>query len=567
MLSQTSQSITFHAFYTKSKVGAAPSSAPTINIERKGSGSLVVTGGTTSAGLITGHFEYTLSSGSDSAADDYFAVFHTSDTSVDVQDLPGLWIVGNSFTELEVGGAAPGSVDGLPVLVAGAGTPVVPSQPTSFGGNVIPAGANGYMLVDLSGTYSLVWNATSGLPITSGGGYEANQSPDYYILQTPGQKIKTNGSGFVYSFDTLGNVLPTAAQNASAVWKDTTSGDFTVAGSIGKLLNTFSFTGTNVNANTQATAATLTFNLTGNLSGSVGSVTGDVGGSVGSVTAGVTLTVGTITSIQSGLATSANQTTINNNVLSLGAPMQAGTAVVLASVQSNYAPSKAGDQMALTSATHTAVAADVQTGLAAQGYSTTRAGYLDVLNGLIAAVWSYGTRTLTAISDSPTVQKLLTMIQQVGTSGNYQFTAQAEANAPQGSGGGGGTTSVAITPLQASFANPIPCRKALDVTQYSAQAFVFVFNNLDGTPTNLAGHTLQFVAATSAGTTVITYNTGTSNLVIGGTDNNNVTLTFAPADTATAQPLTYTLWDVTESGEPVPLAGDRCTINSAVAPT
>lgn len=41
------------------------------------------------------------------------------------------------------------------------------------------------------------------------------------------------------------------------------------------------------------------------------------------------------------------------------------------------------------------VAADVQTGLTAQGYTSTRAGYLDTLNGLVAAIWGHGTRSLT----------------------------------------------------------------------------------------------------------------------------------------------------------------------------
>jgi hypothetical protein len=42
---------------------------------------------------------------------------------------------------------------------------------------------------------------------------------------------------------------------------------------------------------------------------------------------------------------------------------------------------------------------DVQTGLTAQGYTTTRAGYLDTLSGLVAtsaaAFWAFATRTLT----------------------------------------------------------------------------------------------------------------------------------------------------------------------------
>lgn len=51
---------------------------------------------------------------------------------------------------------------------------------------------------------------------------------------------------------------------------------------------------------------------------------------------------------------------------------------------------------ALTAGEHTSIASDAQTGLTAQGYTTTRAGYLDTLNGLVAAIWASGTRTLTS---------------------------------------------------------------------------------------------------------------------------------------------------------------------------
>jgi hypothetical protein len=54
---------------------------------------------------------------------------------------------------------------------------------------------------------------------------------------------------------------------------------------------------------------------------------------------------------------------------------------------------------ALTAAEHTAVAADTQTGLTAQGYTAARAGYLDTLNGLVAAIWAAASRTLTAIGN------------------------------------------------------------------------------------------------------------------------------------------------------------------------
>ncbi len=64
----------------------------------------------------------------------------------------------------------------------------------------------------------------------------------------------------------------------------------------------------------------------------------------------------------------------------------------------------AAGKVALTSAEHTAVAADAQTGLTAQGYTSTRAGYLDTLNGLVAAIWS---DLLTGITTAGSVGKLI----------------------------------------------------------------------------------------------------------------------------------------------------------------
>lgn len=58
----------------------------------------------------------------------------------------------------------------------------------------------------------------------------------------------------------------------------------------------------------------------------------------------------------------------------------------------------------------TAVATATQTGLTAQGYTSTRAGYLDTLSGLVAAIWANGTRTLTAEFDSSGVTTLLSRI-------------------------------------------------------------------------------------------------------------------------------------------------------------
>lgn len=101
--------------------------------------------------------------------------------------------------------------------------------------------------------------------------------------------------------------LLTAAQIATGVWQDTTSGDFTVSSSIGKSLYTSGvvpggsgglfIAGTNA-ATTVTTAFTTTF--TGSLTGSVASVSGAVGsvtGAVGSVTGAVGSVTGAVGSV------------------------------------------------------------------------------------------------------------------------------------------------------------------------------------------------------------------------------------------------------------------------------
>ncbi len=85
-----------------------------------------------------------------------------------------------------------------------------------------------------------------------------------------------------------------AAEIAAAVWKDTTAGDFTTVGSIGKDLFVGGIApgaaGGHFIAGTNA-ATGITTALTANV---IGNVTGNLSGSVGSVTAGVTVGTGGI---------------------------------------------------------------------------------------------------------------------------------------------------------------------------------------------------------------------------------------------------------------------------------
>lgn len=74
------------------------------------------------------------------------------------------------------------------------------------------------------------------------------------------------------------------------------------------------------------------------------------------------------------------------------ADTQAAVTLVTTATNLTNAPT-AGD---FTATMKTSAATATQTGLTAQGYTSTRAGYLDTLNGLVAAVWASATRLLTA---------------------------------------------------------------------------------------------------------------------------------------------------------------------------
>jgi hypothetical protein len=173
--------------------------------------------------------------------------------------------------------------------------------------------------VNLSGTtIATVTNQLTAAAIATGvwtdttsGDFTTASSPGKIIVAQLGGAFTTTSSS-IYSTASLANAptggsAPTVSQIATAVWQDTTAGDFTVSGSIGKSLFTggavpgatggLFIAGTNA-ATIVTTSFTTTF--TGNLTGSVGSVTGAVGsvtgnvggnvvGSVASVTAAVTV--------------------------------------------------------------------------------------------------------------------------------------------------------------------------------------------------------------------------------------------------------------------------------------
>ena len=95
MLEQVSTSVKFVAFYTASKQGKTGLTV-TIDIYDP-SGSQIVTGASATA-IGGGLYSYTLSS-NNGAEGEYAAIFKTSDSTVDAQHIPSLWVLGRAGVE------------------------------------------------------------------------------------------------------------------------------------------------------------------------------------------------------------------------------------------------------------------------------------------------------------------------------------------------------------------------------------------------------------------------------------------------------------------------------------
>jgi hypothetical protein len=95
MLEQVSTSVKFLAFYTASKQGKT---GLTVAVDiYNPSGTQIVTAGSATA-LGGGLYSYTLSS-DNSSEGEYAAIFKTSDSTVDAQHIPSLWVLGRAGVE------------------------------------------------------------------------------------------------------------------------------------------------------------------------------------------------------------------------------------------------------------------------------------------------------------------------------------------------------------------------------------------------------------------------------------------------------------------------------------
>lgn len=298
---------------------------------------------------------------------------------------------------------------------------------------------------------------------------------------------------------------PTAAAIATTIFTDLmSSSDMNTAGSFGALIKS------NINAaiggiptNPLLTTDTRLNNLDATITSRMATFTLPTGFSLPTYIAGTVPTVGTGTS-QLALAGGYVYVGTNND-------------------KSGYS---------LTAGEHTNIATDAQTGLTAQGYTTVRAGYLDVLNGLLASIWSYGNRVLTG----------------------FGFTVNTNANA----------TETAIKAVTDAISAKLPANAIADevlllaaISSISggggtgANTIVFHILGTGATPIQGAtvsawsGATLSATGTTDAsGNVTLSLNSGTYSIVKTFGGYNGTTDSLAVSG-STSSPQTYTLTALT----------------------
>lgn len=236
-----------------------------------------------------------------------------------------------------------------------------------------PGAASGLALVGSNmGTVSGVTGLTTAT-IATAVWTDLTSSSDFSTASSIGLLLKTDINAPIGSIPTSN---PTAAQIATAVWQDTTAGDFTVASSIGKSLYTSG----------AAPGAASGLAIVGSNMGTVTSVTG----SVGSIS-GVTFPSGFSTLTTAAIATATWQDATAGDFATASS---IGKALFV-----NAAPGAAsghaivGSQMDLVNAPNATAITAIQSGLAlaatalsTANWTNTRATNLDNLDRAITAI-------------------------------------------------------------------------------------------------------------------------------------------------------------------------------------
>ncbi len=209
----------------------------------------------------------------------------------------------NASNNLRINGVVPGAAGGLFIAGTNAATTITTALTTTFTGNLTGSVASvsgdigGLAAGAITDVEDAVWDAVLASHLDAGStGFALNAAgsagdpwgtalPGAYTSGTAGWIVGhqlggtfTTASSSIFSTAALANAptggsAPTVGQIATAVWQDTTAGDFTVSGSIGKSLFT--------SGNAPGAASGLA--IVGSNMGTVTTVSGNVTGSIGSL--------------------------------------------------------------------------------------------------------------------------------------------------------------------------------------------------------------------------------------------------------------------------------------------
>ena len=109
------------------------------------------------------------------------------------------------------------------------------------------------------------------------------------------------------------------------------------------------------------------------------------------------------------------------------------------------------------------------------------------------------------------------------------------------------TEQVTVTPIQSNISSPVDARDDITIyTDTSSPVVIWILLDADNDPIDVSGGTVTFLAIDDHGQTVLSKSTA-DDLSVGGANNNQVSMTYTTAETATVRSLTYTLTHVNVS--------------------
>lgn len=384
MIEQIGNAVKFAAFFTASRQGKTGLTV-TVDIYNP-AGTLIVTAGAASA-LGGGIYTYVLASGSVTTEGEYYAVFKTTDTTVDAQHVPALWVVGRAGIEdldAAISSRNATAPDNASITAIKAKTDNLPASPASTT-NI--TAATGVVLSATTHTGATIPTVTNLTNAPTNGDLTATMKASVTTAATAATPMAAAVTGAVGSV-TAAVTLP----SIPAGW-------ITAAGIAASALNGKGDWSTYAGADTPGTTTLLT-RLTAIRAGYFDNLSGGA----------VALASGVNATQWGGVAV----TGMPMPTFTYAAPDNAGIAAVKAKTDNLPADpaSQSTTGSAITSATSPLATASA---LAAVS------GYVDTEVAAIKAV----------------TDKLDSFVEFGG--GSYRYTANGLVNAPSG-GGGGGTT-------------------------------------------------------------------------------------------------------------------------------